>query len=111
MYIYHITEKTTWECAISAGEYKPINFELDGFIHCSTKEQVIQVANRFYSNSQDLLLLWIDEEMVIPEIIYENLEGGVQEFPHIYGLLNLDAVQKVTSLLKNVNGIYIFPEI
>ena len=48
----------------------------EGFIHCSTPEQVIQVANARFRGRTDLLLLTIDTDKVGPEIRYENLEGG-----------------------------------
>jgi uncharacterized protein (DUF952 family) len=33
--IYHITTQTEWEQAKKIGEYIPLAFSVDGFIHCS----------------------------------------------------------------------------
>jgi uncharacterized protein (DUF952 family) len=55
------------------------------------------------------LLLTIDTDKVTPEIIHENLEGGQQLFPHIYGKLNLDAVLNVARFEPDANGFFSRP--
>jgi uncharacterized protein (DUF952 family) len=56
---------------------------------------VESVANAVYGDRSDLVLLRIDREKVQAEVRDENLEGGGDRFPHIYGPLNLDAVMSV----------------
>lgn len=68
---------------------------VEGFIHCSTRDQVCAVANRLAPERSDLLLLKIDPSRIPSEIIYENLEGGQQLFPHIYGPIPGPAVLDV----------------
>lgn len=109
-YIYHFTERETFEQAQTKGEYTPRPFEKDGFIHCSTKEQVLHVANFIAPKDGDLVLLKIDSEKVEPEIIYENLEGGTKLFPHVYGPLNLDAVLGSERFDVNSKGEFELPE-
>jgi glutathione S-transferase len=53
------------------------------------------VANAFYADATDLVLLEIDEDRVIPEIRYEMVPGQTDPYPHIYGPLNVDAVVAV----------------
>ena len=48
MPIYHITPLEEWERARAAGSYQANSLHSEGFIHCSTREQVIPTANRFY---------------------------------------------------------------
>jgi uncharacterized protein (DUF952 family) len=105
--ITHFTPRATWQRALEAGVYTVRSLESQGFIHCSTPEQVTQVANHIAREWDDVVLLWIDEEKVGPKIIYENLEGGETLFPHIYGPINLDAVINVTPFPKNENGEYV----
>jgi uncharacterized protein (DUF952 family) len=109
MNIYHITFKREWINAQSIGEYRPANFKRDGFIHCSFKDQVIKVANSFYHSSNDLVLLKIDSDRVPSRIIEENLEGGDENFPHIYGTLPAHAVTAVADLSRDSSGNYVFP--
>ena len=82
---------------------------MEGFIHCSTHEQVIQVANARFRGQSGLVLLFIDADKVAAEIIYENLEGGPQLFPHIYGELNVDAVAQVAEFAPDADGFFTLP--
>lgn len=107
-YIYHFTERETFEQARTQGQYKPLRFENDGFIHCSTREQVLDIANLIAPKDADLVLCEIDSRKVTPEIIYENLEGGDRLFPHVYGPLDLAAILKVW-IFSPMNGEFIFP--
>ncbi len=109
MYIYHITEQSTWNQAVRDGIYLPQGFMREGFIHCSKRSQVLDVANRFYSKDSNLVLLQIDVDLVSSQIVDENLEGGTENFPHIYGPLNMDAVKKALSFEKADDGKYRFP--
>lgn len=98
--IFHITERHTWEQAQAKGNYRPKLFSEEGFIHCSTAAQVLQVANTRFRGRSDLFLLSIETDRVGPEIRYENLEGGEELFPHIYGQLNTDAVVRVAEFTE-----------
>ncbi|MFN2492288.1 MAG: DUF952 domain-containing protein [Pyrinomonadaceae bacterium] len=107
--IFHITERGTWERAKASGTYKADMFAVDGFTHCSTKEQVLQVANTRFRGQMGLVLLRIDTDKVGAEIRYENLEGGRQLFPHIYGALNVDAVTDVSPFIPGADGTFVLP--
>jgi uncharacterized protein (DUF952 family) len=108
--IFHITKGAAWETARAAGVYRPEMFPVEGFIHCSTREQVIQVANARFRGQAGLVLLSIDTDEVLPEIVYENLEGGQQMFPHIYGELKVDAVVHVADFPPASGGSFTMPD-
>src|SRR6266403_1651678 len=95
--IFHITKRTSWDEARASGAYRPEMFPVEGFIHCSTRKQVIAVANARFHGQNGLILLSIDTDKASAGIVYENLEGGQQLFPHIYGALNTDAVIDVAN--------------
>jgi uncharacterized protein (DUF952 family) len=101
--IYHITTPQLWESALQKGYFEAPSLHSEGFIHTSRQQQVQGVLNRYYSGNKSLLLLHIDENKVISEIKYELAPSVNEEFPHIYGKLNLDAVIKVSEIS---NGIY-----
>lgn len=107
--IFHITKRDEWTKAKVEGSYRTEMFPIEGFIHCSTTDQVIQVANIRFSGQTGLVLLSIDPDKVTAEIIYENLEGGLQLFPHIYGGLNIDAVVQVAEFEPGVDGHFTLP--
>lgn len=109
MIITHFTPRTHWEEMRESGSYRVASLESQGFIHCSTPEQVVPVANFIAKDWDDVVLLWIDEDKVTSPIVYENLEGGDKLFPHIYGPLNLDAVIKVSDFVRNEHEEYVLP--
>ena len=94
--IFHMTAAATWAEAQRAGAYTADSLATEGFIHCSTAEQVVWVANNRFRGRTDFILLHIDSARLLAPLTYENLEGGAQLVPHVYGALNLDAVIEVT---------------
>lgn len=96
--IYHVTDKESWDKAIQNDSYINPSLELEGFIHMSTKSQVAGVLERYFKNSKNLLLLHVDEQLLKAEIRYELSPSLQEEFPHVYGAINLDAVVNVESL-------------
>lgn len=107
--ITHFTRRSVWEDAKQTGSYTGDTLATQGFIHCSTPEQVTTVANHIARDWDDTILLWIDEAKVPHRIVYENLEGGEIFFPHIYGPLSLDAVIGVTDFTKDSDGNFVLP--
>jgi uncharacterized protein (DUF952 family) len=115
--IYHITSRRAWQEAQQRGEYRTDSLESEGFIHCSTQTQVLPVAEKYYKGQQDNLLLVIDPTLLTSELRWEPPSGGApplgvpegELFPHIYGLINLDAVVKVYELESNPDGSYKLP--
>ena len=90
--IYHIARKIDWNHAAVTGTYAAASLASEGFIHCSTAEQVIATADRLFAAQNDLVLLCVDTDRVTAEIRYENLEGGATQFPHVYGALPLASI-------------------
>jgi uncharacterized protein (DUF952 family) len=102
--ILHITTADGWAEAQEAGELVAPSLEEEGFIHCSTHEQVEATANRIFRGSGDLLLLELDVEKIEPELKWERATDVGDEFPHIYGPLNLDAVIGTIELPEGPDG-------
>jgi uncharacterized protein (DUF952 family) len=102
--IFHITSRTAWESALGAGIYEADSLSTEGFIHCSTADQYIWVANQRFRGRTDLVLLHIDEARLRSEVRYENLEGGVPLFPHVYGAIPIGAVLNVVPLRPSADG-------
>ena len=107
--IYHIARRRAWEQGQAAGSYRPEMFANEGFIHCSRDEQVIGVANNRFRAELGLVLLAIETDRVSHPIRYENLEGGAQLFPHIYGELDPKAVIRVYEFTPGPDGCFTMP--
>lgn len=102
--IYHITTRAEAERAVAAGEYEPAAFAREGFIHCSYGDQVPAVANRLFRGRTDLVLLEIDPGKLTCRIVDENLEGGTERYPHVYGRLPMTAIADVHPLSCGPDG-------
>lgn len=113
--IYHIISANDWQQAQNTGEYRG-TLEQEGFIHASRLDQVLKVANAFYAEQSDLLLLQIDTAGLTAPVVYEapahpqptDAVSDTDTFPHIYGALNLDAVSNVYEL-TSVDGKFALP--
>jgi uncharacterized protein (DUF952 family) len=112
MLIYHITAESEWEKAKVTGYYTTPSLELEGFIHASNSEQLVVTANRYFNGRTDLVILKIVTEKVEPEVRLDPVTSysEPQEFPHIYGPLNLDAVIEVIDFKPDADGSFSMPD-
>ena len=112
--IYHITSRKAWEEAQANGEYRADSLTTEGFIHCSTFEQVLPVAHNFYKGQGGLIVLGIEPSLLSSDLKWEAPAGGGpppgvpvgDQFPHIYGPINLSAVLKVVDLESKSDGTF-----
>ncbi|MBS1511860.1 MAG: DUF952 domain-containing protein [Bacteroidetes bacterium] len=95
--IYHVVETNKWKQALELGYYEAPSLATEGFIHASMRDQVQGVIERYYKGIPDLLILHIDEGRLQAPHIFELAPSVNEEFPHIYGRINLDAVVDITA--------------
>lgn len=103
-WIVHLCSQQSWLEAQSSGEYRARSLDKEGFIHASRPDQIVDVANTFYRDMPDLVLLWIDPAQVQARLLWEAV--GEQVFPHLYGPLNLEAVHTVTKIKPRADGYF-----
>ncbi len=96
--IYHVLHKNDWQKALEQGYYEAASLASEGFIHASKAHQVAGVLDRYFIGKNDLVLLHIDEHKLTSPFTYEFSPSVNEEFPHIFGPLNMDAVLKVEEL-------------
>ncbi len=117
--IYHLVTETEYARSEGGGSFLPANFREHGFTHCALEAAVIPVANDYYSNTADtLLLLQIEPEKLKSETKYEPAKpgkgagtahvGAAVVFPHVYGPIDDGAVVGVGVLRKEATG-YVWP--
>lgn len=104
--ILHIAAAEAWEAARRRGRYEAPSLRTQGFIHCSDPGQVVRVANNLFKGRRDLVLLHIATEKLAAPVVYENLEGGAELFPHVYGPIDLAAVEAVTPFEPAADGTF-----
>ena len=99
-------KKTTWEERKDKECWGKRNIDADGFIHCSTVEYFWRVAPIFNDIKEELVLVCIDESKLKSEVKYEDGDNCGRAYPHVYGLINNDAVIEVLPFLRNEDGTY-----
>ncbi len=92
--IFHIATAEDWNLHFNESTYVPKAFSGEGFIHCSTNDQVPGVLQRYYASVKDLILLHIDEAKLSSTLKYEAATNN-ELFPHVFGPINKDAIVKV----------------
>ncbi len=96
--IYHVVHEQQWNEALAQGYYEAPSLQLEGFIHCSQLAQVEGVLNRYYKGQSPLLLLHIEESLLEAPLKYELAPSVNEEFPHVFGSININAVTKVVPI-------------
>ncbi len=102
--IFHLTYADAWESARPTGEYAAPSLAEEGFIHCSKDiPQLLKVAGRLYPGETGLLVLDVDLERLTSPLKNEPSRSG-EIYPHIYGMLNADAVVRERALKVDADG-------
>ncbi len=96
-HVFHIALARDWEAAQRVGEYRVATrgkaLEEVGFIHGSFAHQVARIGSFLFADvSEPMMVLEVDPTLLPFAIRVENLEGGSELFPHIYGALQTKAV-------------------
>lgn len=104
--IYHITTPALWKQFASLSFYEAPSLQDEGFIHASKAHQVEATANRYYKNEPEVILLTIDTTLLSVPLVYEEAPNRKEEFPHMYGKLNKEAVIEHQSIKRNKDGSY-----
>lgn len=111
--LYHIIDKNDWAHVSTEREYKPASLAKDGFIHLSSKKQVVETAEIFFKGKHNLLLLKVDIPSNNRKLKWESALGGTstrkQLFPHYYAPLPLNYVTAVYRFEPNRNGTFSLP--
>ncbi len=111
--LLHLADPVEWAEAQRAGSYdrstRGASLGEVGYVHCAYAGQVERVASSFYADwTGELLLLRIDPDRLGVRVVEENLEGGTELFPHVYGPVPVDAVTSVEPM-RRVDGAWRLP--
>jgi chorismate synthase len=90
--IYHITTEAAIDAAKQSGELKADSLLTEGFIHCSEAWQLPGVIERFYKGVEGLKVIHIAPSKLTSKLVYEKAADVDDWFPHVYGVVNWEAV-------------------
>lgn len=107
--IYHMAHTADWEQASASSRYAGSPDDLrDGFVHCSTAQQIRASAAKHRAGQSDLLLIELDSEHYADTLRWEPSPSG-KVFPHIYGIIDPQRVRSVRPLPLDDRGEHRFP--
>ena len=107
--ILHLAIPDDWNAARESGAYRistrGLGLDEEGFVHCSTPAQMEFVANTFYGDVDELIVLTVDPDSVGSPVRWEPPVPGSKElFPHVYGPLLLDAIPVTRTWRQGPDG-------
>jgi len=101
-YIYLLSSKKEYQQAQKSGELVRDSLTEEGFIHASPKHQLTRIANKYYTQTPEPLVMVVDKSLITNEVKWEPATGGL--YPHIYGPLNMNAVLRTVPIALADNG-------
>lgn len=108
--VYKICSRGDWKRAAEAGEYTGSEDDRrDGFIHFSTAAQVAESVGKHFAGQDALVLVAVNAAQLGDKLKWEPSRGGGL-FPHLYGILPVEAVHSVDPLPLGADGAHRFPE-
>lgn len=106
--LFKVVPREMWENAEAVGEFtgSPVDVQ-DGFIHLSSASQVRETVAKHFAGQDELLIVSV-REAAIEQLRWEPSRGGAL-FPHVYGPLTLECVERVDPLPLGGDGVHQFP--
>lgn len=104
--ICKIMPQEEWDDSIGAGRAYVAVSEADlrdGYLHCSSPEQVPGTLAKWYSTLDSVMVVTIDTARLGSEVKWEPNAVG-ELFPHIYGSIVPEAVEGVARLRRDSTG-------
>ncbi|MBY0281344.1 MAG: DUF952 domain-containing protein [Alphaproteobacteria bacterium] len=93
--IYKLVLLQEWQDFQKEDVYKGSALDqADGYMHCSTKDQIQGTLEKFFTGKTDVILLSIDTSKIKQHLKWEKSPRSGRIFPHLYGPLPLTAVIK-----------------
>jgi uncharacterized protein (DUF952 family) len=116
MRVFHVTTAGEWQDARHTGSYRRstrgASLDEVGFIHLSDADQLPRVADFLYRDSRDpLVVLELESDEVLAagaELRWED-GGAGEDFPHLYGPIELAWVHTVWPAGFGADGAFVWP--
>lgn len=103
--VYRLATAAEWYAAEETGAVPLRDIDdRDGYVHLSTRAQVIETANLYFAGADDLLALEIPIEAVAGAVKFELAPKRGEAFPHLYGRLVRNHVKRVLKMIETKNG-------
>jgi uncharacterized protein (DUF952 family) len=92
--VFHLATPEEWAAAQATGRVAPASLAAEGFVHCSTAEQLDDTIGRHFGGVDALVLLRLRRDGLGEALRWEESRPG-EAFPHVYRAISLDEVAEV----------------
>lgn len=101
-FVYRLATAAEWRAAQGSGVVPEREIDAkDGYMHLSTREQVLETARLHFAGADDLLALEIPLAPVAQDVKFELAPKRGEAFPHLYRTLRCEDVAAVISLERD----------
>ena len=104
-FVYRLATAQEWAEAEKTGlvPLREID-ERDGYVHLSTRAQVLETANIHFADARDLLALEIPLAEIAEAVKFELAPKRGEAFPHLYSVLRREHASRAIPLVKTPDG-------
>jgi uncharacterized protein (DUF952 family) len=106
--VFHLAEPAAWDAAQAIGRVVPASLEREGFVHCSTLDQLVGTIERHFSDASELLLLQLAVDRLGPDLRWEESRPG-EVYPHLYRPIDVDEIDDVVRWQRAADGSVALP--
>ncbi len=104
-FVYRLATRVEWANAKETGQV-PLRAidEKDGYIHLSTRDQLLETARLHFAGEDNLLALEISLHPIAAHVKFELAPKRGEEFPHLFATLKTSWVKQAISLVPTNDG-------
>ncbi|MEM9619873.1 MAG: DUF952 domain-containing protein [Pseudomonadota bacterium] len=104
-FVYRLAARAEWAEAQKTGRVplREIDQE-DGYVHLSTRNQLLETAKLHFAGARDLLALEIPLAGIESQVRFELAPKRGEEFPHLYAPLETTSVKRALALVRVDDG-------
>lgn len=108
-FIFKLLTQDQWQSFQGEKTFKGAPIDLaDGYIHFSTRMQVAETAQKYFSDEPVVVLAEIAVEALPEPVKWEPARQGAL-FPHLYADLPLESVERHSILKRDADGTFQIP--
>lgn len=109
LFAFKVMTADQWTACKDSGTFAGAPVDIaDGYIHLSTREQVVETVAKHFVGQDNLVLAMVDLAALGDSVKWEPSRGG-DLFPHIYGPLPRAAITTTARLRLDPDGSHVFP--
>lgn len=109
LFAYKLLTQDHWLAWKDSGTFTGAPVDVaDGYIHLSAREQARETAEKWFADTDPLILVMVDLMALGDTVRWEPSRGGAL-FPHVYGTMPMSAVSGHSRLRLQVNGKHDWP--